>query len=976
MVKMAIAGSYTVSNTELNLGTVSFPSTFSGTLLSTYSVNDSYYDVITFTAGSGGSYTVSNSPTKQFGDTHTIKTVIYRGGSWASGTEIAQFSGASSAKVTFSAGSLYTIRCYMLSPSYYTTTKYSYSISIGSPTPTPTTKPDLSSYTPSGWASSMVLSTSSTSRSNTYTSFYNTDNIYLSWAFHCTGKAISSKFYTYLYVDGVKKHEWYTDGLEAEHHTSVTGYNLGKLSAGSHTIKVVTDGTGVVAESNESNNTITRTITVRSDCDEQTVYIRFYPGGGSGSMSTVSKRISSCSSVSYTLPSCQYTRSGYTFAGWSVDNACEASYSNPVRQPGYVIYDLCGDVTLTATWTYTPQRPSNDNFANATRISGTSGSVNGSTVGATRQSGEPLPLWKSAATNTIWWVWTAPSSGRATFSTANTTFDTVMGVYTGSYLSSLSTVAQDDDGGANRTSVCAFDASAGTTYYIAVSGYGSSQGSIRLGWSIANATYTVTFYGGGETLGRATMETGKNTNQAAASVYKPTRAGYVLSGWYDANDNIMFDAQGRAVNGKYWNGAYVKGTSSATWKFAGNVTAYAHWTPAPVQKYSVTFYGGGKTLGSATMETGKNTNQAAASLYKPTREGYTLSGWYDANDNIMFDAQGRAVNGKYWNGAYVKGTSSATWKFAGNVTAYAHWTPAPTQLYTLTLNANDGSVSGQPSVSVQVVYGKNTNQAAANRTVTRAGYVLVGWYDIAGNAIFDKNGYAVNGMYWNGSYSPGVSSATWKYAGNVMAYALWTQAPAPATYTVTLNANGGSVSGQTSVSVQVEYGKNTNQAAANRSVTHSGCMLAGWYDYDGNIVFTAQGYAANGMYWNGSYSPGVSSATWKYAGNITAYALWVPKAGANAAVKCRRAVDASLPSGELFAPGELTGTFADGEGTFALTLDEGLETAYLVTWTDDGGVACECEAAVVGDMLVLTTEDDEVYNFVWEDDGLVATRVE
>ena len=287
MAKMAIAGSYTVSYTELNLGTVSFPSTFSGTLLSTYSVNDSYYDVITFTAGSSGSYTVANSLSKQFGDNHSIKTVVYRGGSWASGTEIAQFSGSSSATVTFSAGNMYTIRCYMLSPSYYTTTKYSYTISIKtySPTPTPTTKPDLSSYAPSGWASSMVLCTSSSSRSNTYTSFYDTDNIYLSWAFRCTGKAISSKFYTYLYVDGVKKHEWYTDGLETDHYTSGTGYNLGKLSAGSHTIKLVTDSTGVVSESNESNNTITRTITVNSDCDEQTVYIRFNSGGASGSMS-------------------------------------------------------------------------------------------------------------------------------------------------------------------------------------------------------------------------------------------------------------------------------------------------------------------------------------------------------------------------------------------------------------------------------------------------------------------------------------------------------------------------------------------------------------------------------------------------------------------------------------------------------------------------------------------------------------------
>ena len=86
---------------------------------------------------------------------------------------------------------------------------------------------------------------------------------------------------------------------------------------------------------------------------------------------------------------------------------------------------------------------------------------------------------------------------------------------------------------------------------------------------------------------------------------------------------------------------------------------------------------------------------------------------------------------------------------------------------------------------------------------------------------------------------------------------------------------------------------------------------------------------------------------------------------------------ASLNEGDgLFAPGEFSGTFADGEGTFALMLDEGLETAYLVTWTADGGVACECEAAVAGDVLILTTEAGAVYYLVWDEDGLVAPRVE
>ena len=46
-----------------------------------------------------------------------------------------------------------------------------------------------------------------------------------------------------------------------------------------------------------------------------------------------------------------------------------------------------------------------------------------------------------------------------------------MGVYTGSSVSSLTTVASDDDSGGNYTSKVTFNAVAGTTYQIAVDGY-------------------------------------------------------------------------------------------------------------------------------------------------------------------------------------------------------------------------------------------------------------------------------------------------------------------------------------------------------------------------------------------------------------------------------------------------------------------------------------------------------------------------
>ncbi|MBR4257632.1 MAG: putative Ig domain-containing protein [Kiritimatiellae bacterium] len=68
--------------------------------------------------------------------------------------------------------------------------------------------------------------------------------------------------YISLYVDDVLQTYWYTDGLSRDYYVNVIGYSLGTLSVGTHTIRMVTDATGVVAESNESNNSFETTITV------------------------------------------------------------------------------------------------------------------------------------------------------------------------------------------------------------------------------------------------------------------------------------------------------------------------------------------------------------------------------------------------------------------------------------------------------------------------------------------------------------------------------------------------------------------------------------------------------------------------------------------------------------------------------------------------------------------------------------------
>jgi hypothetical protein len=124
---------------------------------------------------------------------------------------------------------------------------------------------------------------------------------------------------------------------------------------------------------------------------------------------------------------------------------------------------------------------SNDNFANATIISGTSITTTGTNTGATKEAGEPNH-GGNAGGKSVWYVWTAPTSGTVSVDTHGSSFDTLLGVYTGASVSSLTTIASNDDdpAGGTATSKVTFAATAGTIYYIAVDGYGGVAGSITL----------------------------------------------------------------------------------------------------------------------------------------------------------------------------------------------------------------------------------------------------------------------------------------------------------------------------------------------------------------------------------------------------------------------------------------------------------------------------------------------------------------
>ena len=120
--------------------------------------------------------------------------------------------------------------------------------------------------------------------------------------------------------------------------------------------------------------------------------------------------------------------------------------------------------------------PGNDDFANAVELPGDEGTTSGTTEGASTENGEPYSLG-----NSVWFTWTAPSTGPATVETCGSSLDTIVSVFTGSKVDSLTFVRWSDDG-CGVASRASFDATAGVRYSIAVESYGSG-GEFALTWN-------------------------------------------------------------------------------------------------------------------------------------------------------------------------------------------------------------------------------------------------------------------------------------------------------------------------------------------------------------------------------------------------------------------------------------------------------------------------------------------------------------
>jgi hypothetical protein len=123
-------------------------------------------------------------------------------------------------------------------------------------------KPNLTPYTPTNWSDEIVVS-KTTNTTVDDTGLTTNDTLYVDWAaINSSNVNITTAFNVTLRVDGVAVNTWSCASLQGGYYVSAKDYSLGKLAAGNHTLEMVIDSGGAIAETNEGDNTYSKTISV------------------------------------------------------------------------------------------------------------------------------------------------------------------------------------------------------------------------------------------------------------------------------------------------------------------------------------------------------------------------------------------------------------------------------------------------------------------------------------------------------------------------------------------------------------------------------------------------------------------------------------------------------------------------------------------------------------------------------------------
>lgn len=193
---------------------------------------------------------------------------------------------------------------------------------------------------------------------------------------------------------------------------------------------------------------------------------------------------------------------------------------------------------------------------------------------------------------------------------------------------------------------------------------------------------------------------------AAAISGRTEYEGYTFNGWYDG-DTLIFDAEGN-------------NTDSGKWRYLSDINATATYTANP---YTVNYNTNETDAPSKTLDVTYDSaysipSEDAASV--PSIPGYTFDGWFDSNNNKIFNKNGTSVADVY--------------KFDHNITVYATYHKNNYIVHYNTSQIPDEYLDRTQTVTFDMEY-LNIDEAPY-----KPGYVFMG-HKLEGTMSFIWDGY-------------------------------------------------------------------------------------------------------------------------------------------------------------------------------------------------------------------------------------------
>lgn len=163
--------------------------------------------------------------------------------------------------------------------------------------------------------------------------------------------------------------------------------------------------------------------------------------------------------------------------------------------------------------------PPNDNFASRQTIVALPHTNTVNTVDATTESTDPRPSCGSQSrARSVWWSYTPTTSARLEANTLESSYDTILSVWTGSTVPVVPVACNDNVDGPQ--SQVYFDAAAGETYHFLVTSYGSNGGTLT--FTLRQAPEDVVVNVAVEEVGWVNAFTGRATITGEITCSRPT----------------------------------------------------------------------------------------------------------------------------------------------------------------------------------------------------------------------------------------------------------------------------------------------------------------------------------------------------------------------------------------------------------------------------------------------------------------------